>query len=424
MGSRKQPSSLTLILTTHCNMNCRYCYQSVREARSMEWPVARAAADLALSAPGNGTELTFYGGEPLLEFDLMRRLVEYVESARRRDERVKYWVVTNGTLITDEVSDFLAAHEFKLLLSFDGVREAQDFRGGGTFETLDRVLDSLRERHTDYFRRSVEISVTVSPRAVRFLSDSVDYLLGKGVQEIDLTPVMTTSPGWDDGCLRELEAQFERVLQSSLEHLEKIGEVPLLLYAGKGRLSGPQVTSRAMCEIVDSNSWAVDVDGRVSGCTLFAPSIQEFGSDLLRECGPVLSLGHVTDPDLLAKCASFPDAVRRLPIFSEKEKKYSSYRACADCRFFSACVTCPASIGFAEGNADPHRVPDYYCAFNYTSLASRDGFPVQPTDLEVVRGDRHRELRLKWKTIGEEARRGARERTGAGERAGSGRPSE
>ncbi len=424
MGDHGKPSRLTLILTTRCNMNCSYCYQGARERGSMEWPVARAAADLALAAPGNGTELTFYGGEPLIEFDLLRRVVDYVESTRPPSERIKYWVVTNGTLITDEVSDFLAAHDFKILLSFDGVRAAQDLRGKGSFEVLDRVLASLRERHTDYFRRAVEISVTVAPPAVLFLADSVDYLLREGVQEIDLTPVMTPYPGWDDACLLELKAQFERVLESSLAHLERTGEVPLLLYAGLGHLSGPQVTRRAMCEIVDNDSWAVDVDGSVSGCTLFAQSIQEFGSDLLRECRPVLSLGRVTDPDLLAKCASFPDAVARLPIFSEKEKKYSSYRECADCRFFAACVTCPASIGFAEGNTDPHRVSDYYCAFNYMALSTRDGFPVQPTDLEVVRGDRHRELRLKWKAIGEEARRSAGERTGTGGSSGSGRPPE
>jgi len=401
-------------------MNCSYCYQRVREPGAMKWTVAKAAVDLAISMPGRGIELTFYGGEPLLELALMHRVVEYVEGARGDSERVKYWVVTNGTLINDEIADFFAAHEFKILLSFDGVRAAQDFRGEESFEVLDRVLDSLRTRHPSYFRRAAKINVTVPPSAVPFLADSVEYLLAKGIGEIDVTPVMTPVPGWDEDCRRELEGQFERILANSLAHFEATGEVPLKLYAGRGRLSGSQVARRAMCEIVDSNSWAVDVDGRVSGCALFAPSIQEFGSDLLRECRPVLSLGHVTDPDLLAKYASFRDAVARLPIFSEKERKYSSYRRCADCRFFAACVTCPASIGFAEGNTDPHRVPDYYCAFNYTSLASRDGFPVQPTDLEVIRGDRFQDLRLKWKAIGEEARRSEEERKGASGPSGSG----
>jgi len=414
MSNRDESTYLTLILTTRCNMRCSYCYQDVREPRSMEWPVAAAAVDLALSLPRDGIELIFYGGEPLLELDILRRVIEYASTARSPGTRVRYRIVTNGTLITDEVADFLVAHEVKILLSFDGARAAQDLRGIGSFETLDRVLDSLGKRHPDYFRRAVEMSITVPPAAIPSIADSVDYFLEKGVQEIDLTPVITPYPGWSDDRLLELEEQFERVLSASLRHLKRTGEVPLLLYAGEGHLSGPQPTSRAMCEIVDNNSWAVDVDGSVSACTLFAGSLQAFGTDLLRECRPVLSLGRVTDPDLLGRCEAFPDAVGRLSIFSEKEMKYSSYHRCADCRFFAACVTCPASIGLAEGNTDPHRVPDYYCAFTYISLASRDGFPTQPTDLEVIRGDRFKDLRLKWKAIGEEARRSAGKRTGAG----------
>ena len=417
-------SRLTLILTTRCNLSCDYCYQRVREPRTMAWPVARAGADLALSLPGSGTELTFYGGEPLLEFELMRRVVDHTEDARDPSEKVKYWVVTNGTLITDEIADFLAGHDFKVILSFDGVREAQDHRGEGTFETLDGVLDSLRERHPRYFKRAVELSVTVPPTAVPFIGRSIDYLLQKGVGEIALTPVMTPGPGWDDDRLSEFERQFDRILESSLRHLDRTREVPLLLYRGERELSLPSTESRGrslpstesrgMCEIVNSNSWAVDVDGTVSGCTLFAPSIQAYDSGLLQACRPTLVLGRVADPDLGERLAAFSRSVTDLPLFSEKEKKYSSYRRCSDCRFFAVCVTCPASIGFAEGNTDPHRVPDYYCAFNYTSLASRDGFPVQPTDREVLRGDRFGELRQKWKAIGEEARREATGRSSGG----------
>jgi sulfatase maturation enzyme AslB (radical SAM superfamily) len=424
MEHHDRPSRLTLILTTRCNLSCDYCYQSVRGPRTIGLSDAKTAADLALSLPGRGTELTFYGGEPLLEFALLRRVVEHTECVRDPEEKVKYWVVTNGTLITDEVADFFAEHDFKVILSFDGVREAQDHRGEGTFDTLDRVLDSLRDRHPGYFKRAVELSVTVPPTAVPFIGRSIDYLLQKGVGEIVLAPVMTPGPGWDDGCLRELGAQFECVLRSSLEHLERTGEVPLLLYSGKGRSSSPRRRSRDMCGIVDSNSWAVDVDGTVSGCALFAPSVQAYGSDLLRACRATLVLGHVAERDLAERMAAFSRSIASLPLFSEKEKKYSSTRRCADCRYFDACVTCPASAGFIEGNSDPHRVPDYYCAFNYASLATRDEFPVQPTDREVFRGDRFQELRLKWKATGEEARRREKEPTGAGGSPGSGRPTE
>ena len=78
-----------------------------------------------------------------------------------------------------------------------------------------------------------------------------------------------------------------------------------------------------MCEIVDSNSWAVDVDGTVSGCTLFVPSIQAYDSELLSSCRSALTLGHVTDPDLAEHMDAFADRMKCLTMFSEKEKKYS-----------------------------------------------------------------------------------------------------
>ena len=409
MTGNGSPSRLTLVLTNRCNMNCSYCYQRAREPASMSWDAARAGVDLALSMPGRVVELTFYGGEPLLEFELIRRAVEYASDSLAAGRRIRYWVVTNGTLIDDEVSDFLALHKVMTQVSFDGVPEAQSLRGRGTFEKLDRALDLMRDAHPDHFERHTEVCITAPPETVPYMADSVDYFLGKGTREIDLSPVITPSPGWSDDLVGELEKQFARILASSLTHLEQTRRIPFKLYSGEGLLTGPPITNRAMCEVVAGNSLAVDVDGTVSGCVLFAPSIQAYESELLRECHPVMVLGNVSDPDAGARMAAFPDEARTLPIISEKEKKYSSYRRCADCRFFAACVTCPTSIGFAEGNADPHRVPDYYCAFNYTALASRDGFPVQPTDLEVVRGDRFKELRLKWKRIGEEARREAKE---------------
>ena len=65
---------------------------------------------------------------------------------------------------------------------------------------------------------------------------------------------------------------------------------------------------------------------------------------------------------------------------------------------------CPASIGYVERNEDPRRVPDYYCDFNYAALSSRDGFPVRPSDVELVRGDRHTEQRERWRRLAEAAR--------------------
>ena len=88
--------------------------------------------------------LLFIGGEPLLEFPLMRQAVEYIEDAPARHLRVHYEIVTNGTLLRDEQTAFLAEHDFDVQFSFDGVPAAQDLRGAGTFAVLDASsIDSV-----------------------------------------------------------------------------------------------------------------------------------------------------------------------------------------------------------------------------------------------------------------------------------------
>lgn len=405
MASSSQTMALSLILTSRCNLKCRYCYQSAHRPRSMSWTTLRAAIDFALSTSRPAADLTFYGGEPLLEFPLLRRAVEHAEASRSRGMRVRCRIVTNGTLMSEEVTEFLVEHGVSLQLSFDGIKEAQDVRGEGSFALLDRLLDSLASRHPRFLDSRVEIGVTVPPTSVAFLAGSFDYFVGKGVRMIDLTPVLTPYPGWTDDGIEELDEQFERILRRSLERLEATGEVPLALFRKSDATRATASVTRAMCEIVDNNSWAVDTDGQVYGCTLFARSYQDFQSPMLRACFPTLCLGDIRDPKLLERCEEFPEAVSRLAMFAEKEKKYSSYRACADCAYFASCVTCPASIGHIPGNRDPHRVPDYYCAFIYASMKSRERFPTQPSLLERIRGDEYEEERLKWRALAEAARR-------------------
>ena len=72
--------------------------------------------------------------------------------------------------------------------------------------------------------------------------------------------------------------------------------------------------------------------------------------------------------------ADAPPAFRFAKIFTDKEEKYSSYRACRGCRYLYQCSVCPVSIGHIPGNTDPNRVPDLQCAFNLAVLTAREKF--------------------------------------------------
>ena len=164
--------ALEIIVTARCNLRCSYCYQNARKARSMEWETMRASLDLILRSRRKSVNLLFIGGEPLLEFPLVQRAVAYVEGLRRRELRVHYDIFTNGILLADGHVRFFAAHGVDVQLSFDGVPAAQAFRGKGTFAVLNRLIDRLRQRHREFFRRRVSVSLTLLPQTIPWLPDS------------------------------------------------------------------------------------------------------------------------------------------------------------------------------------------------------------------------------------------------------------
>lgn len=411
-----------MILTAQCNLRCRYCYQNAKGPRRMGREVLRASVDLALSSPRERVDLVFVGGEPLLEFTALRAAVEYAEERRRQDLSVGYKTSTNGTLVSDEVADFLAKHRVYTQLSFDGLENAQDLRGKGTFGTLDGLIDRLRKRHPHFCRSRLIVSITLVPPTVRYLADSVDYFLGKGVAKIGITPSITPYTEWHKGDIAELDAQFARIFASSVEHLERTGEVPLALFreggptsrgpgdgagareestwrsTGEGA-SRPGVASprtRTMCHIAENATPTVDVDGRVYGCGLYAPSVNELHSPLHLGCLSTMRLGDVRQPGFDERYERFRLAVERLPVYAEKERKHSAYGRCADCEHFDLCTVCPVSLGHVERNTDPDRVPDFACAYSLVSLGYRDRFPRRPGMRARILGEPYGEEMAWW----------------------------
>src|SRR6185295_12115155 len=112
MASPGELQRVDVVLTAGCNLRCGYCYQNDKKARSMDWETLRASADLLLGSRRAEVHMLFIGGEPLLEFPLIRRAVEYIEVARPREQTVRYHIVTNGTLLREEQAAFLAEHDF------------------------------------------------------------------------------------------------------------------------------------------------------------------------------------------------------------------------------------------------------------------------------------------------------------------------
>ena len=340
----------------------------------MSWRVLRSALDLLLRSEHPNPELIFYGGEPLLELPLMMRAVEYLEVEQETGGRVAVSVFTNGTLLDRGTMRLLARHGVATQISFDGVEAAQQLRAPGTFGRIDRALSRLRDEHPDFLRDHCSVAITLSSRNLEHLAESFGYLVDRGVGEVVVSALVTHDFGWRPETIEELAAQIEEILSVSIEHFRRTGEVPFAPFRSGEPGDPPADGPPTMCSAAGTTSPAVDVDGQVFGCVMFAESYQTIPDGMLRQCLEPMRLGNIRAPGFGKRLEAYPAAAEAAKIFTKKEEKRSSYRTCRGCRFVHQCSVCPVSIGHIPGNTDPNRVPDLQCAFNLAVLAARDLF--------------------------------------------------
>ncbi len=181
----------TLVLTHDCNLGCSYCYTGRKFRKVMPDDVAEASLALAFSgvAPGGQVQLSYFGGEPLLEWDrLVRHARRARELAAERGVKVRQSVTTNGTLLTKERVAELAELELYVGLSIDGNRAAHEanrptMSGKSSFDDVSRGLDLLLEAG-----RAFETISVVTPASVAAFGPSVEELFARGVPRVSVNP--------------------------------------------------------------------------------------------------------------------------------------------------------------------------------------------------------------------------------------------
>ncbi len=199
---------LTLIVTEDCNLRCRYCYQKNFYGTAMPLETARIAVDKSLHE--GPLSLTFFGGEPLLQSEIIFETLKY---ARRRERELQIPVTakvpTNGLLLNENLIEEAGSHGLFISLSFDGIRQAQDSGrvrrdGAGSFDAVVRSLRMLAAAGRPFSVYSV-----ITPQNVRWFAESREFLHEQGarifVSAIDYTA------NWTGDAIAELNAQYRLV---------------------------------------------------------------------------------------------------------------------------------------------------------------------------------------------------------------------
>ncbi|MDL2330634.1 radical SAM protein [Odoribacter sp. OttesenSCG-928-A06] len=257
------------MLTHRCNLSCIYCYQKHKTAKDMSLETAKAIMETEvkrakLSKNIDSIRFDMFGGEPLLKFDLIKELCRWAWETIT-DFNFVIYITTNGTLIDDDIKEWLALHKEKIhiAMSVDGTDDVQKCnRGCQTSELpIDFVLGTLPNRH---------ISMTVSRQCLSKFADEIISFHEQGYS-VEGRPAQGVD--WQEGDGKIYEAQLAKIAQYYLEHPEV---TPTYLFKETSFIQllfdYPNEKFAKVCGIINEIV-AYNVDGKLYPCHHFVPNV-------------------------------------------------------------------------------------------------------------------------------------------------------
>lgn len=220
--------ALCLHLAHDCNLSCRYCFAGQGHFNGpsglMSFEVGRRALDFLFAHSGNRrhVEVDFFGGEPLLNFEVLKDLVAYGRKrAAGYGKEIKFTVTTNGVLLTPEVGRFLNENDLAVVLSLDGRPAVHDamrsFPGGrGSYHL---VAENIRRFVATRPEKEYYVRGTFTSHNLDFSRD-VLHLADLGFEHISVEPVV--APFTEEYALRpehlpRIEKEYENLTRSLME---------------------------------------------------------------------------------------------------------------------------------------------------------------------------------------------------------------
>lgn len=193
--------TLVFHLINECNLGCTYCYAGGGDygapMKTMDEATAKQAIDFLLRESGASRKVSvvLFGGEPLLNWSLIKTIVEYgEEQASRAGKEIEFSLTTNGTLLNEARINFLAEHRVGVTVSMDGPEEVHNIwrpfkNGAGSYHLVRRNVEKLIARHKT---RPVATRVTLT-KDFPNIKETMTHLLDElGFHEVGFAPVSTS----------------------------------------------------------------------------------------------------------------------------------------------------------------------------------------------------------------------------------------
>ena len=348
------------VVTTACNGHCVYCQaqNGVQEPHAMmSRETARKAVDLALQSPAESLTFEFQGGEPTLNFDVIRYIVKY-SRANSRGKDIRYSLVTNFTTLSDEMLDFIKANHIGLSTSLDGCAAVHNHNrplknGDATYDKVVETLKKVRDNGLD--TGAIETTTRYSLSHAREIVDTYVDLGFHNIFLRPLTPLGSANHNWKqigyepEEFLEFYTEAFNYILEKNLsgyqlsENYAAIMLQKIITGEAQNYMELRSPCGAALGQVAyycDGNVYTCD-EGRM---------IAEMGNDIFR-LGTVDNTYDELMNSKVCRAVCSKSITESLP-------------SCSDCVYQPYCGVCPAVNYMLYQDLEEKTPNNYHCRIN------------------------------------------------------------
>lgn len=266
-------SSITLLIIQECNLKCRYCYGEegvYNNKGKMSLETARQSVDFLINNSSNkNLYLIFFGGEPLLNFSLIKDVVSYSKKREKETDKIfKFSITTNATLLNKEIERFLTDNDFNITISIDGDKYTND-----TNRYFDKQVGSydVIVDKTEYIRKSKKVNARGTITGIQMdLLHTHNHLYDLGFKSIHLSKAVNMLTEEDNiqliNSYNKLIDEFGILLSNKDKKCFSISLIVKSLL---------RIHNNSICKKVCGagvNMCAVDIDGNLFPCQRYVNS--------------------------------------------------------------------------------------------------------------------------------------------------------
>lgn len=316
---------VTVIVTERCNLNCTYCYEKNKQLKTIQLDCAIDFLEKELNAKDGcgGLTIGFFGGEPFLEFDFIKRCTEYLR-LKKYPKKYRFFVSTNGTLVHGDIQDWLRenADMFICGLSLDGTKKSHDVNRCNSFDMID--LDFFANTYPNQ-----PIKMTISKDTLDKLAENVIFCHTKGFM---VSCNLAYGFSWNADDCNKLAKQLDKLIDYYIKNQSKQPCSMFNRHLGVGNNG----YAKKWCGVGNTMK-VLDCNNKCYGCQLLTP-LSSGKEDL-----------HLDIPSEIP--------TEDLPL------------ECKNCRLINLCPTCYSSNLINNGN--PYKKDNGFCAMQKVILKKR-----------------------------------------------------